>query len=134
MEMTYKEAVKLIHPDVCKVRIDNIGENMAKLKDVRNTPTDIYRYMAAWGLVDCPKHENKTEEETLHWRKIYLYRNMNYRYYGCPVFVKMNIKGKFMFFKVIRTTRERIYVEPIKEYKKKTVNFSDLVMAAKLSK
>lgn len=66
MEMTFREAVKLIHPDV-NSNITDAGGKMNTLVMYKNEPKKIYLWMLKWGLV---KNNQQTVEKNYIWKCI----------------------------------------------------------------
>jgi hypothetical protein len=132
MNMTYKEAVKLIHPDVCKKVVDDVGTKMSTLKEIRNNEAAIYRYMVIWGLVPgvSPNAEKKPE-----WLKIMILGYQNYAAAGWVVYAKVRgiVDGETVNVRVTRTTKKRVYFhsESVVKYGRKCVDIEKVVLAAR---
>jgi len=107
MEILFKDAIRLVHPDSNKNIID-AGEKVKTVMMYKNEPKMLYTCLRKWGLVP-DQNGNFTKEE----KKKTLIREMlshllpNHNYEGSFVFV--HHKKLHGTFGVRRTTDKRVY-------------------------
>jgi len=98
MEISFREAIKLVHPDSNPDVID-AGTKCKTVKLYRNDPVKLHRLLTRWGLLQTkplPQIERTFIDSLLP----------NHIYNG-----NTWIQHKNGFYKVMRTTTKRVYLD-----------------------
>lgn len=98
MEISFKDAIKMVHPDLNR-GITDAGEKVSTIMLYKNDPRKMFLCLQKWGLI--PGFQRKVI------KRVYMEGLLpNWRYMGNVTILHKKLRGEF---KVLKTTSKRVY-------------------------
>jgi len=107
-EVTFKEIVKLVHPDI-NPGIEDPSGKMSQIMLYRNEPATLYRLSVDWGLIHVDNGKIITGYNKKHTSRIKYRRKRRHKSSNIEVGSRILVKTKGIVATVIRITPKRYY-------------------------
>ena len=108
--INFREAVKLIHPDVCGRTLDNVGEKMNTIKLYRNDEQALYNFLKEWKIIDTKKTKEKPKffklESNTDYSNRIVFVNIVFGNYEIALRI-LKTSAKMVFFSENPSNRKR---------------------------